>query len=106
MEQEARAKAHKRLTARPKGTAACGGLTPFSVMPGMHRRKRIRTFVQAAAPMGMATFTPEEFAKLAALRTRLQHRIVDIELGLDERRLGFARWPVEHRMLSEDLASA
>jgi len=56
--------------------------------------------------MGMATFTPEEFAKLAALRTRLQHRIVDIELGLDERRLGFARWPVEHRMLSEDLASA
>jgi hypothetical protein len=31
MEREERAKAGKRLTARPEGTAACGGLKPLSV---------------------------------------------------------------------------
>lgn len=47
------------------------------------------------------TFTPEEFAKLTALRELVARRSVYDELGLDEKRLKFARWLYEHGRLSE-----
>lgn len=50
-------------------------------------------------------FTPEGYAKLATLRLRLQDRAVDLELGIDERGLRFARWLVEHGKLSEDISA-
>jgi hypothetical protein len=47
-------------------------------------------------------FTPEELANLYALRERTaQHTAYD-ELGLNEKRLKFARWLVEHGRLSEE----
>lgn len=48
-------------------------------------------------------FAPQELAKLLELRARVESCGVNIELGLDERRLRFARWLVEHGKLSEGL---
>lgn len=47
-------------------------------------------------------FTPEELAKLLALRTLISSHSPYDELGLDEKRLKFARWLVEHGRLSDD----
>jgi hypothetical protein len=65
--------------------------------------ERMRSRMQASVSLAEVSFTPEEFAKLAALRTHLQTRAVDIELDLDERRLTFARWLVEHGRLTDDI---
>jgi hypothetical protein len=51
-------------------------------------------------------FTPEELAGLLALRELASHRTVYDELGLDEKRLKFARWLVEHGKLSETIRPA
>jgi len=80
---------------RRKGISTMSGVYPWE-----------RMSAHASAPLGKATFTPVEFAKLSALRTRLQGRAIAVELGLDERRLNFARWLVEHDRLTEDVRSA
>jgi hypothetical protein len=49
------------------------------------------------------TFTPEELARLVALRESVAHRSIYYELGLDENRLTFARWLYEHGRLSETI---
>jgi hypothetical protein len=72
-------------------------------MSGMYPWERMRSLIQAYAPVGTATFTPEEFANLEALRKRLQQRVVDVELDLDDCRLKFVRWLVKHDVLSEDI---
>jgi hypothetical protein len=46
-------------------------------------------------------FTPEELAKLLALRALVATLSPYDELGLDEKRLKFARWLVEHGRLSD-----
>jgi hypothetical protein len=48
-------------------------------------------------------FSREECARLTALRERVQARPDYIELGLDIRRLEFARWLVLQGKLSEEL---
>lgn len=50
-----------------------------------------------------ATFTPEELIRLRALREQYETSQDCGEFGLDERRLRFARWLVEHRLLSEEV---
>ena len=50
------------------------------------------------------TFTPEELSRLRALREQYETTQACAEFGLDERRLRFARWLVEHRRLSENEA--
>jgi hypothetical protein len=72
-------------------------------MSGVYPWERMSAHAQVSAPVGKATFTPVEFAKLSALRTRLQGRALAVELGLDERRLQFARWLVEHDRLTEEV---
>ncbi len=69
----------------------------MSTYPWEQRKQRGRTATQEEHP----SFTPEEIAKLAALQAR--SRSIDIEMGLDERRLRFARWLVDHGKLSEGL---
>ncbi len=78
----------------------------MSAMYPWERMRNQRSESQASRrPAAVATtFTPEEIAKLATLRTHLQSRAVSIELGLDDRRLAFARWLVEHGKLSEGVA--
>jgi hypothetical protein len=44
---------------------------------------------------------PEQVNRLSTYRTTLSARAVDIELGLDERRLRFARWLYEHGRISD-----
>lgn len=80
---------------RRKGISTMSGVYPWE-----------RMSAHASALLGKATFTPVEFAKLSVLRTRLQGRAIAVELGLDERRLNFARWLVEHDRLTEDVRSA
>lgn len=53
-----------------------------------------------------ATFTPEEFAHFHALREQFQIDQDCGEFGLDEARLQFARWLVEHGRLSEGIEAA
>jgi len=50
-----------------------------------------------------AVFTPQERARLEALRARLQGLSVDAELDVNDRRLCFARWLVQHGKLAEDV---
>jgi hypothetical protein len=50
-----------------------------------------------------ATFTPEEFIRLQALREQYETSQDCGEFGLDERHLRFARWLVEHGRLSEEV---
>lgn len=70
----------------------------MSPYPWEHRKPRGR----AAARLEQPTFTPEEISGLLALRDRVQRCSLDLELGLDERRLRFARWLVEQGRLSEE----
>jgi len=50
-----------------------------------------------------ASFTPEELIRLWALREQYETSQDCGEFGLDERRLRFARWLVEHKLLSEEV---
>lgn len=47
-------------------------------------------------------FTPEELARLFALRARSRALRASEEFGLDACRIAFARWLVEHGRLSEE----
>lgn len=69
----------------------------MSTYPWEYRKQRGRNTTQVAE----SSFTPEEIARLVALRAR--SRSLDIEQGIDERRLTFARWLVDHGKLSEGL---
>ncbi len=51
--------------------------------------------------MATGNFTPEELARLNALRTNFRSRAEYLERVIDEARLEFARWLVEHGKLSE-----
>lgn len=51
--------------------------------------------------MATGNFTPEEWARLNALRTNFRSRAEYLERVIDDRRLEFARWLVEHGKLSE-----
>ena len=55
------------------------------------------------AELDTAQFTEDEIARLNDLSQRFQHHVGYFELELDERRLEFARWLVQHGRLSEDL---
>lgn len=46
-------------------------------------------------------FTPEELARLNALRSNFRSRAEYLERVIDDRRLEFARWLLEHGKLSE-----
>lgn len=46
-------------------------------------------------------FTPKELDRLQTLRDRAASAYASIELGLDERRLRFARWLAEHGRIGE-----
>lgn len=48
-------------------------------------------------------FTAEEKERLLALCQHFSSHPEYLELGIDERRLTFARWLVEHGRLSEEL---
>ena len=61
------------------------------------------TYKWSAVRLEQPSFTPEELANLLALRSDIESRTIDIELDLDERRLQFARWLVDHGKLSDDL---
>lgn len=50
-----------------------------------------------------SVLTPEEIARLAMVRARYEGHPEYLELGLDERRLVFARWLVAKGALSDDL---
>lgn len=50
-----------------------------------------------------AVLTQEEIAQLAKMRARYQSHPQCVEFDLDESRLDFARWRVEHGWLREDL---
>ena len=50
-----------------------------------------------------ATFTAEELRCFRALREQYETSQDCGEFGLDERRLRFARWLVEHGRLSEEI---
>jgi hypothetical protein len=55
-------------------------------------------------PLPDGRFTSEEGQRLIALRQRLALRPTPVDLDIDERRLQFARWLVEHGRLSEDVS--
>lgn len=48
-------------------------------------------------------FTPEEKERLLALCQHFSSHPHYLEYGIDERKLTFARWLVEHGKLSEDI---
>jgi hypothetical protein len=50
-------------------------------------------------------FSSQELTRLCALRERYQATNQYSEMDLDERRLGFARWLVEHGRIGEDIAA-
>lgn len=62
-----------------------------------HTHRARRTLAHADA------FTPEERAQLEALRARYADTHDCGEFGLDERRLRYVRWLVEHGCLSEHI---
>lgn len=51
--------------------------------------------------MATGNFTPEELARLNALRANFRSRAEYRERVIDDRRLEFARWLVENGKLSE-----
>lgn len=51
-------------------------------------------------------FSPKELTRLGALRERYQATKQCIEMDLDERRLRFARWLVEHGCIDEGIAGS
>jgi hypothetical protein len=54
-------------------------------------------------PLLEGLFTTEEIARLHTLRQHFLSYPASLELGIDDRRLTFARWLVEHGKLSESL---
>jgi len=69
--------------------------------PQQHNTKTTTT-ATPALPAG--EFTPEQIAALVALREVAARRSPYDELGLDEKRLKFARWLYEHGRITEDVA--
>lgn len=55
------------------------------------------------AELDVAQFTEDEIARLVDLSRRFHDHGQYIELDLDERRLEFARWLVQHNRLREDI---
>ncbi len=58
----------------------------------------------AFAPRLDDRFTAEQVQRLTALRQRLALQPVHLDLGIDARRLEFARWLVEHGRLGEEIS--
>lgn len=68
--------------------------------PWEYARNRSAAGVKADEP---AILTQEEIARLAKIRARYHSNPRCIEYDLDEPRLDFARWLVEHGWLREDV---
>jgi hypothetical protein len=60
----------------------------------------------ALAPSLDDRFTAEEVQRLTALRQRVNVQPMHLDLGIDVRRLEFARWLVEHGRLGEEMSRA
>jgi hypothetical protein len=58
-----------------------------------------------ASPTGTLenAFSPTELAHLRALRDQYAATRTCVQMGLDERRLGFVRWLVEHGRIGEGI---
>lgn len=56
--------------------------------------------------MATGNFTPEELARLSALRSNFRSRAEYLERVIDDRRLEFARWLKQHGKLNEDEGQA
>jgi hypothetical protein len=56
--------------------------------------------------MATGNFTPEELARLNALRSNFRSRAEYLERVIDDRRLEFALWLKEHGKLNEDESPA
>ncbi len=65
----------------------------FSWEQARERTRRIVTVEDALAP--------EQVDRLSMYRNQLAARATDIEMGLDDRRLKFARWLYEHGRISD-----
>lgn len=52
------------------------------------------------------TFTPEELSRLSTLRENFYTHAEYLERVIDDRRLEFARWLMEHGKLSEGTSEA
>jgi hypothetical protein len=59
------------------------------------------SFSTQSIPAPLRSFTRQEVERLAALRQRFHLPGDHFERVIDERRLEFARWLVEHQRLSE-----
>lgn len=65
--------------------------------------ERMQQSAQAPVSVALADlFTPQQLARLFALRARSRALRVSEEFGLDPNRLAFAQWLVEHGRLSEE----
>jgi hypothetical protein len=51
------------------------------------------------------TFTPEELSRLRAFPEQYETNQACAEFGLDERRLRFERWLVQHQRIGENQAA-
>lgn len=59
--------------------------------------------VSQSVELDAAQFTEDEVARLVDLSRRFRAHGQYFELDLDERRLEFARWLVQHNRLREDI---
>lgn len=59
--------------------------------------------ISVALADARSVLTAEEIARLSAVKARYQGHPTCVECDLDERRLGFARWLVDHGQLREDI---
>jgi hypothetical protein len=71
----------------------------MSTSPWEQRKPRGQASTQLEQPI----FTSAELAGLLAFCAHMQRCSVDLKLGLDDRRLEFVRWLVEHSRLNEEL---